>query len=267
MARHFFGWSLIVAVMFSLLSAADSPCATGQEFRIETEIYVGEEPEPVSHTVTLFEKAAVYEFMDNPQQIIVYRQGQEGKSGQFILLDTVRERRTDVEVDRVEKLMHKMTDWAADHKDPLLKFAAKPTFEETFDVESGSLTLANKEWTYRAATIKADDTAKLTRYREFTDRYAELSAMMFNSPPPGPRLALDAALAKHGVVPVEIKRTLGGDEKNIVKATHMFYWQLSREDRRRLDEAQAHLANFKKVDNEQFIAAKTGKDVVRGQSK
>ena len=47
----------------------------------------------------------------------------------------------------------------------------------------------------------------------------------------------------------------------------MFYWQLSREDRRRLDEAQAHLANFKKVDNEQFIAAKTGKDVVRGQSK
>ena len=81
------------------------------------------------------------------------------------------------------------------------------------------------------------------------------------------RLALDAALSKHGVVPVEIKRTLGGDEKNVVKATHMFYWQLSREDRRRLDEAQAHLANFKKVDNEQFIAAKTGKDVVRGQSK
>ncbi|MBL9164712.1 MAG: hypothetical protein JNL18_18430 [Planctomycetaceae bacterium] len=267
MARHFFGWSFAIVAPWLLQVAANSPVAMGQEFRIETEVYVGEEPEPVSHTVTLFEKAAVYEFMDNPQQIIVYRQGQEGKSGQFILLDTVRERRTDVEVDRVEKLMHKMTDWAAEHKDPLLKFAAKPTFEESFDAETGSLTLANKEWTYRAATIKAEDTAKLNRYREFTDRYAELSAMMFNSPPPGPRLALDAAFARHGVVPVEIKRTLGGDEKNVVKATHMFYWQLSREDRRRLDEAQAHLANFKKVDNEQFIAAKTGKDVVRGQSK
>ena len=163
MARQFFGWSVVFAATFSLLLAAESPRAAGQEFRIETEIYVGEEPEPVSHTVTLFEKAAVYEFMDNPQQIIVYRQGQEGKSGQFILLDTVRERRTDVEVDRVEKLMHKMTEWASEHKDPLLKFAAKPTFEETFDVESGSLTLANKEWTYRAATIKADDAATLTR--------------------------------------------------------------------------------------------------------
>ena len=68
-----------------------SPRTAGQEFRIETEIYVGEEPKSVSHTVTVFEKAAVYEFIDNPQQIIVYRQGQEGKSGQFILLDTVRE--------------------------------------------------------------------------------------------------------------------------------------------------------------------------------
>lgn len=268
MTRHFFGWSLMVAAAFALVfSSAISVPAVGQEFRIETEIYIGEETEPVSHTVTLFERGAVYEFIDKPQQIIVYRQGQEGKAGQFILLDPVRERRTDVEVDRVEKLMQKMTEWASTHKDPLLKFAAKPSFEENFDLESGILTMANKEWTYRAATIKAGDAATLARYRDFTDRYAELSAMMFNSPPPGPRLALDAALAKHGVVPVEIKRTLGGDEKNVVKATHMFYWQLTRADRKRLDEAQAHLANYKKVGNEQFIAARTGKDVVRGQSK
>lgn len=266
MARQFFN-SLFVVALASLAMWAGASQVTAQEFRIETEIYVGEQTEPVSHTVTLFEKGAVYEFMDNPQQVIVYRQGGEGRTGQFILLDTVRERRTDVEVDRVEKLMHKMTEWASSHKDPLLKFAAKPTFEESFDVESGSLTLAHKEWTYRAATIKATDAASLTRYREFTDRYAELSAMMFNSPPPGPRLALNAALAKHGVVPVEIQRSLGGDEKNAVRATHLFSWRLSREDRTRLDDAQAHLANYKKVDNEQFIASRLGKDVVRGQSK
>lgn len=266
MARPFIN-SLFVFAAASLAMWAGASQAVAQEFRIETEIYVGEQTEPVSHTVTLFEKGAVYEFMDNPQQVIVYRQGGEGRTGQFILLDTVRERRTDVEVDRVEKLMHKMTDWASSHKDPLLKFAAKPTFEESFDVESGSLTLAHKEWTYRAATIKAADAASLTRYREFTDRYAELSAMMFNSPPPGPRLALNAALAKHGVVPVEIQRLLGGDEKNAVRATHLFTWRLSREDRVRLDDAQAHLANYKKVDNEQFIASRLGKDVVRGQSK
>jgi hypothetical protein len=265
MARHFFNLLALAAVAVVLLAGADLIAA--QEFRIETEIYVGDESTPISHTVTLFEKSAVYEFMDDPQQVIVYRQGPDGKPGQFILLDTVRERRTDVDVDRVAKLMVKMSDWASAHKDPLLKFAAKPAFEESFDSESGSLTLAHKEWTYRAATIKAEDASSLRRYRDFTDRYAELSAMMFNSPPPGPRLALNAALAKHGVVPVEIQRSLGGDEKNAVRATHLFSWRLSREDRQRLDEAQAHLANYKKVDNEQFIAARLGKDVVRGQSK
>lgn len=266
MARQFFT-AFVSAAATCMLLAAGASQSMAQEFRIETDIYVGEQTESISHTVTLFEKGAVYEFMDNPQQVIIFRQGPDGKSGQFILLDTVRELRTDVEVSRVEKLMHTMTEWASEHKDPLLNFAAKPTFEETFDVESGSLTLANKEWTYRTATHKAPDAASLTRYREFTDRYAELSAMMFNSPPPGPRLALNAALAKHGVVPVEIQRLLGGDEKNAVRATHLFTWRLSREDRVSLDEAQAHLANYKKVDNEQFIASRLGKDVVRGQSK
>jgi len=265
MVRQFF--TLMFAVAAASLLSAKPQSVSAQEFRIETEIYIGDATEPASHTVTLFEKSAVYEFVDSPQQVIVYRQGPEGKAGQFILLDTVRERRTDVEVERVSKLMAKMTEWASTHKDPLLKFAAKPNFEETFDDDSGALTLANKEWTYRTATIKAQDAATLTRYREFTDRYAELSSMMYNSPPPGPRLALNSSLAKHGVVPVEIQRSLGGDDKNAVRATHLFSWRLSREDRTRLDEAQAHLANFKKVDNEQFIAARTGKDVVRGQSK
>ena len=159
-----------------------------------------------------------------------------------------------------------MTEWASEHKDPLLKFAAKPTFEETFDVESGSLTLANKEWTYRAATIKADDAAKLTRYREFTDRYAELSAMMFNPP------AWSSSGARRRVR--QAWRRAGGDQTDARRRRkehregdpHVLLEPRAQRSQR-LDEAQAHLANFKKVDNEQFIAAKTGKDVVRGQSK
>jgi hypothetical protein len=241
----------------------------GQEFRIETDVYIGDAAEATSHTVTLFEKSAVYEFVDSPQQIIVYRPGVEGSAGQFILLDPGSQRRTVVDVARVAKLMEKLTKWASEHKDPLLKFAADPKFEETFDLEHGSLTLVNPEWTYRVATIPAEDEAALERYREFTDRYAELSTMMYNSPPPGPRLALNAALAKHHVVPVEIHRTIGGENKNPVRAAHLFSWRLSREDRTRIDEAQTFLANFKKVDNEEFLAVRgeKGKTVIRGQSK
>jgi hypothetical protein len=256
-------WLPAAAAILSALPAA------GQEFRIETEVFVGDEEEPASHTVTLFENSAVYEFIDNPKQIIVYRTGSEDRSGLFILLDPELQRRTDVDVERVEKLMEKLTTWAAEHKDPLLKFAAAPNFEENFDAETGSLTLSSPDWTYRVATIDAKDAAALKRYREFTDRYAKLDSMLHNSPPPGPRLALNAALVEHGVVPVEIQRTTGGENKNAVRATHLFSWRLSREDRGRLDEAQAYLANFKKVDNAKFITARAEKDkaIFRGQSR
>jgi hypothetical protein len=256
--------------LFASLAALVLPLASfagAQEFRIETDVYVGEEPESVSHTVTLFERSAVYEFVDKPEQIIVYRPASEGHAAQFILLDVATERRTDVEAARVDRLIEKLSSWAADQKNALLKFSASPQFDESFDAESGNLTLANSEWTYQAATVPAEDPSALERYREFTDRYAKLNTMLQNTPPPGPRLALNAALARHRVIPVEIRRTLGGDEKNQVRAAHLFSWRLSREDRIRIDDAQAALANFEKVDNKKFLAARAEKEVVRGQSR
>jgi hypothetical protein len=258
----------LIAKLFFLLSCLTS-LATAQEFRIETDVFLGDEEAPTSHTVTLFEKSAVYEFIDSPAQTIVYRRGDTDDSSIFILLDAETKQRTDVDVARIDKLMSKLNGWAADQKAPLLKFSAEPRFEETFDSESGSLTLASPQWTYKVATVRGDDKAALARYRDFIDRYTALTSMLNSTPvPPGPRLALNAALDKHQVVPVEIRRTLDGDEKNQIRAAHLFSWRLSREDRARIDDAQASLANFKKVDNKAFLAARAAKDeeVVRGQS-
>lgn len=268
MARRPFTLAASTAVAAAALAASFATHASAQEFRIETDVFIGEEETSASHSVTLFEKSAVYEFNENPGEIIVYRPGDEGRPAQFILLDLASQQRTDVEADRVEKLMGKLSQWAASHKDPLIQFSAAPKFDESYDQQSGVLTLSSPQWTYKAATIEAEDAAVLERYQDFIDRYTKLSTMLQNAPPPGPRLSLNAALARHGVVPVEIQRTTGGDDKNAVRATHLFSWRLSREDRARLDEAQTFLANFEKVDNEAFIAARTQKDkpVVRGQS-
>lgn len=261
--------SLPVRTVVAVLAIAACPLLVAQEFRVETDVFIGEEEAPASHSVTLFEKGAVYEFNENPNEIIVYRAKSEDRPAQFILLDIASQRRTDVEVDRVEKLIEKLSQWAANQEDPLLQFSAQPQFEESFEAKTGALTLASPKWTYKVATVEAEDAACLQRYQDFIDRYTKLSTMLQNAPPPGPRLALNAALAKHGVVPVEIQRTTGGENKNAVRAAHLFSWRLSREDRARLDDAQTFLANFQKVDNEQFIAARTQQDkppVVRGQS-
>ncbi|MDZ4657133.1 MAG: hypothetical protein SH868_06090 [Bythopirellula sp.] len=252
-----------------LLGACFVPTVSSdaQELRIETKVFGEEEDdEPLSHTVTLFDKNTVYDFVENPEQIAIFRAPTPGSGGQFILLDVGSARRTEVSTEQISGLMQKLSKWAAEQKDPLLKFSAKPKFKETFDRETGVLMLTSDLWEYNVATIPADSAPILARYREFTDWYTRLNTMMNSSPPPGPRLELNSSLEKYGVMPVEIRRTLKNN-KSMLRATHLFTWRLSREDRVRLDEARKYLASFKKVDNEAFIAAKAEHaDVVRGQS-
>jgi hypothetical protein len=240
--------------------------AQSQDFRIETHVFVGDEPEPVSHTVTLFASGVVYDFVDEPSQTAVFRHPTATRPGQFILLDPTGQRRTEISTERIERLMKKLSRWADQQENELLKFSAKPEFEETFDETTGQLTLSSQFWTYHVATVPAEQPTVLTRFREFSDWYARLNTMMHGTPPPLPRLKLNEALTRHGVVPVEIRRTVSEDSTEL-RATHLFSWRLSREDHARLDEVRRHLANFDKVENETFLALRADSTLVRGQSK
>ena len=78
-------WSLLLLACTIVI---DSAYVVGQEMRIETYIYGEDEAaDPLSHTVTLFDKNTVYDFVDNPQQIAIFRAPTPGSGGQFILLD------------------------------------------------------------------------------------------------------------------------------------------------------------------------------------
>ncbi len=236
------------------------------ELRIETDVFSHDEEESISHTVTLFDAGTVYDFVDDTQQIAVFRLPTSTHPGQFILLDLKVKRRTEVTTDKIKALMDKLTKWAMKQEDAMLKFSAQPEFDETFEAGTGQLTLDNPQWNYTVATVPAEDDQTLSQYRQFMDWYTRLNVMMHSSPPPGPRLALNAALEKHGVVPVEIRRTVDSNSTGL-RATHLFSWRLSREDRAQIDEVRKHLASFEKVGNKDFLASRIGKDVVRGQSK
>lgn len=258
---------LILLPLATLLAfvTTESP-VVAQQMRIETHVFVDNQTEPASHTVTLFDSDTVYDFFEEPPQITVFRPPTASHSGSFIMLDLEAKQRTEVSTERISGLMKKLTRWAGEQEDKLLKFSADPEFEESFDEESGLLTLESTVWNYTVATVPAENAKALARYREFSDWYTRLNAMLHSTPPPGARLKLNAALAKHGVVPVEIRRAVES-ETTALRATHMFTWRLSREDRDRIDEAQSHLASFNKVGNEEFLTRKAGRDVVRGQSR
>ena len=236
-----------------------------QQLRIETSVFEEDKVEPLSEAVTLFDSTAVYHFMKNPSQVIIYRSATANRDGQFIILDKQSKQRTDISTKRIEALMDKLTKWAGEQEDTMLKFSAQPVFEESFDEESGLLTLKNPAWNYTVATVPAEDDQALAKYREFTDWFSRLNSMLHSTPPPGARLKLNKSLVERGVVPVEIRRRMESQEIPL-RATHLFAWRLSREDRQRIDETQRQLASFKKVDNATFIANRKDETVVRGQS-
>ena len=236
------------------------------ELRIETDVYAGDSDESLSRTVTLFDSGTVYDFAEAKQQIAVFRPPTSSRPGQFILLDLKGQRRTEVTTDKISSLMDKLGKWAEEQEDAMLKFSANPKFEETFESQSGQLSLDSEQWNYNVATVPAEDPQTLAEYRQFLDWYTRLNVMMHGAPPPGPRLALNEALEKHGVVPVEIRRKIES-QPTAVRATHLFSWRLSREDRSRVEEVRQHLASFDKVDNKEFVARRGGSSVVRGQSK
>lgn len=236
------------------------------ELRIETEVYAGDGSEPLSNTVTLFDSGTVYDFAKKSQQVAVFRLPTESRAGQFILLDQKAKRRTELSTDKIEGLMDKLSKWAMEQEDEMLQFSAKPDFEESYESDTGQLTLDHEKWNYTVATVPAEDDDTLKDYRKFVDWYTRLNVMMHGAPPPGPRLALNAALEKYGVVPVEIRRNIKSEETSL-RASHLFSWRLSREDRAQVDQVREQLASFEKVENKDFLASRKGKDVVRGQSK
>jgi hypothetical protein len=256
----------LLSLVLLLSCCVVATCLEAGELRIETDVYTDDNQEPLSHTVTLLDAGTAYDFAEDRQEIAVFRLPTSSHPGQFILLDLATQQRTEVSTDQINGLMDKLVQWAQAQEDPMLQFSAAPVFEETFAAGSGQLTLNHALWNYTVATVPAENTKTLHQYRQFMDWYTRLNVMMHGTPPPGPRLALNAALEKHAVVPVEIRRTVEGQSASL-RSTHLFSWRLSREDRSKLDEVRAHLANFKKVANKDFLAKRMQATVVRGQSK
>jgi hypothetical protein len=243
---------LLAGAFLAIAASLSSPHRVLAEgFRIETKIYVGKEKEPVSTATTLFLNGTVYDYLSEPEQIAVFRKPPGDKPGRFILLDPERRVRTEFSTEKLSGAMDKLHKWASQQKDPFLKFAADPKFDEKFDGESGQILLTSYEENYRIDTVPAEKPEALAQYREFLDWYTKLNTLLEAGPPPEPRLKVNAALAKHKVIPTRVELTRKGDDKP-VRAEHDFTWRLSQSDQKKIDDANASLAAYKLVENEEF---------------
>lgn len=249
-----------LAALCWTLAAMAWPVAAA-DFRIESKVYVGDESKPVSETLTLFQTGVVYDFLAQPAQITVFKKALGSGQGRFILLDPARQEKTELTTDQMLRFSTQLKAWAAGQEDPLLKFSADPNFQQEFDERESQLTFRSGAISYRVVAQAAHSSEAAQQYREFSDWYARLGAMLNpGSNPPFPRMAVNAVLGQQQLIPREVHLLVPGMKpyrKNdlVVRSEHRIGWRLSREDREKIDEAGKYLVTLKNVDFDQFRQA------------
>jgi len=176
-----------------------------RDFRVENRVYQGGKKEPQSRSTTIFHEGAVYDYLAEPEEVIVF----EAQASRFVLLDTARRVRCELTTRQVETFVEQLQETAAKHEDPFVRFLAAPELTEHFDASTGELSLSSPWISYRVLTVAVDDPTIVKRYRAFADWYAKLNTMLIpGSRPPSARLALNAAMARRGVVPKKVYLTM-----------------------------------------------------------
>jgi len=227
-----------------------------QEFRVETDVFVGSQKKPVAQNLTIFVSGLVYDFpLMGPNEIAVL----DPSRGRFVLLDTERKIKTTLTTQELLEFTASMKAQAQD-AEGVVAFALNPQFDPSFDEQTGWLTLSSKLMTYRLKGSKPKQAAAVDLYRQFADWYARLNATRPGNLPPFARLELNKAAAERGLIPEDVELTVASSYRLVgktmaIRSHHMINWRLPGTDRKRIDEAGDFLVNYPAVKFQEYRSA------------
>lgn len=240
--------------LLATIAVALAPPATtmAADLRIETRVYAADDERPINESVTCFHGGVVYDFRAAESRVTVYRGPVGEKPARFLLLDTEREIQTEIKASQIASTMSKLRRWAAAQTDPFLQFTGAPQFDESYDAETGELKLTSEQLSYRLVTTPVKHEELKLELRSFLDAFAQLHTLLEAGLPPEPRLRVNEALFRRGVIPVEVELTARDDEEPGLRGEHDIAWVLSRRDRLKIDQVADQLASFTRVSNADF---------------
>jgi hypothetical protein len=242
---------------FILVLSGLCAAAPAEDFRVENRVYSGGNKQPTSVSCTVFHQSAVYDFLQNPAETIVF----DKAAKRFVILDDTRRIRTELGNKELERFAEKMKDRAVKGQDPLMQFLADPIFEERYDSARRELTLSSDLVNYKAILTSADN-AVVSQYREFSDWYARLNAILIaGSRPPFARLKLNEALARRDAIAREVTLTIttlkdGKSQVAEVRSEHLLSLALTPSDLKPIENARKAMTGYKPVSFEQYRQAK-----------
>ncbi len=230
--------------------------AVGDDFRIENKVFAvvaGKTSTPESQGTTIFHSGRVYDFLDNPAEVVVL----DPAARRFILLDTGRRLVAEVKIEKVVALNEWQKEWATAQPSPVIQFFGKPQFEETFNKGTSELTLKSP-WVIYKIELAPAGKGMMEQYREFSDWYARLNAVLIaRSRPPFARLMVNEAIASHRAIPREIELTLVAEKgktvhRTVIRSQHELIQPLVKADLDRIDAVQQNIKAFQAVSFEKY---------------
>lgn len=235
--------------LLCLIAAAQT--LQGDEFRIATDVYVGEATEPMIETITLFSGGVVYDFLQydhdgiHREEFTVF----DLKRNRIVLLDPRRRIKTTL---TPEFVMDFVAQIKARLQDSGKTDFTDPKFELEYDGESRRLILKNDRMKYELKGMRPKTRDSFRQYVEFADWCARVNAIRPGNAPPFARLRINSELADRQWLPTEVVRTIyyrKGLRKReyVVRSHHRTSWVLSQSDRQRIDRAGTAMAAYTAV--------------------
>jgi hypothetical protein len=257
---------LLAAALFSFAAATSRGDESEAMLRVESEVFVDGEKEPVARSLTLFRNGLAWDFLEQPKA------AGKGESDltEIVLHDPVRERavvvdpkrnlKTQIDSLRLERLSASLSAWARKSDDRLVRWAGGPDFGDGFREEDSKLELIGPRVRYEVEFAAADSEDDAQRYRRFADTAMLLKALLHpGGIPPFPRLAINRRVAALGGIPatvtleIDSKAALVGARPQVMRSVHKVHPRLVAGDLQRIEDAEAHIAVAEQVDLAAFM--------------
>lgn len=223
----------------------------GQDFRVVSQVFVGDSDSPSSENLTLYQSGLAFDFqMDQaspgtPSEVVIF----DSRKKQLVLLDVKRQLRTDIEDFELLKMLEGLRSTAETNEE--VDFLINPELETSYDVDENLITVSNDDMTYQVRGRAPDDLVGMPMFYEAMDRFTQLSASDPKRLPPFARMAVNQQIRKHGLFPKQIDLSMraGAISRNEFRARskHTVTWQLSQQDIASIQEAKEYWMSFEKV--------------------
>ena len=237
-------------ILLGLLFLLGVPLAVqGVEFRVDTQIFLGDGDLPVSENTTLFSEEDAFDSIAGGTEITVFK----GAEDCFVLLDLNRKLKTRITTDQLLQYTALLKEKASKSKDPLLKFCAQPKFDVRREDNGKNWQFYNQVLHYQILTHTAKDEAVAEQYRRFCDWYARLNAMLRpQALLPFPRLVVNERIAREAAIPKTVRLQISPQRRTEnqpfeIRSVHALGEELSPAEERLVEQFREHLATFEEV--------------------